>query len=41
MIVGIVCFVLGANLGLIVAGLLNAARQGELPPEDEKETRYR
>lgn len=39
MIACIVCFVLGANFGFIVAGLLHAGRQGKLPPEDEKETR--
>lgn len=39
--VGVVCFVLGANLGLVTAALLNAARHGELPPKDEKRTHWK
>ena len=39
--VGAVCFVLGANLGFLTAGLMHAARTEERPPKDEKGTRRR
>lgn len=33
LVVGIVSFVAGANLGLVVAGLLHAAKEKENPEE--------
>ena len=39
--VGAVCFVLGANLGFLTAGLMHAAKSEEHQPKDKKETHRR
>ena len=39
--VGAVCFVLGANLGFLTAGLMHAAKTEERQTKDEKETHRR
>lgn len=38
LVINLACFVLGANVGFLVAGLLRAAKGEEEPPDDERKT---
>lgn len=40
-VIGIVCFVLGVNVGFVLAGLMRAARDEEQTAQNEKNTSQR